>query len=65
DGRTGYLVPAGEVAPLAERLTAVLQDEAGRRRTGAAARAIVEREFSWRRAIEATIDVYREIVTSP
>jgi hypothetical protein len=29
---------------------------------GAAARAKVERDFSWRKAVEATVEVYREAV---
>jgi glycosyltransferase involved in cell wall biosynthesis len=65
DGRTGYLVPSGEVRPLAERLAAVLQDETQRRSVGAAARAAVVHEFSWRTTIAATIEVYQELGPLP
>ena len=65
DGRTGFLVPPGEVAALAERLLALLLDEPQRQAMSTAARHIVEREFSWTRAIEATLEVYREVRECP
>jgi glycosyltransferase involved in cell wall biosynthesis len=63
DGRTGYLVPPGEVAPLADRLVSVLLEWSTSRAIGAAARQAVERDFSWSRAVAATEAAYREIVT--
>jgi glycosyltransferase involved in cell wall biosynthesis len=61
-GRTGFLVPAGETLPLAQRLVHVLQDGHRAEAMGAAARRSVERAFSWPRAVEATIRVYREVL---
>jgi glycosyltransferase involved in cell wall biosynthesis len=65
DGRTGYLVPAGDAAALADRLSVLLADPAGGMAIGAAARAAVERDFSWARAVAATIDVYCELLGCP
>jgi glycosyltransferase involved in cell wall biosynthesis len=62
DGETGFLVPSGDVASLAERLVDVLGDRCRGDAMGAAARRAVERDFSWRRAVEATLEVYREVV---
>jgi glycosyltransferase involved in cell wall biosynthesis len=63
DGHTGFLVPSGEVAPLADRLVQLLNDPALRTSIGSAARKVVEREFSWQRTIEDTLAVYQEVVT--
>jgi glycosyltransferase involved in cell wall biosynthesis len=60
DGRTGFLVPSGEALPLAQRLVDVLQDGHRAETLGSAARQSVERDFSWPRAVEATIQVYQE-----
>jgi D-inositol-3-phosphate glycosyltransferase len=46
DGASGYLVPHDDPAALAERLAALLGDEALRERVGAAARARAER-YGW------------------
>jgi len=55
DGETGTLVPAGQVAPLAEAIAAYLRDPALRARHGAAGRARVLRDFVpedlWRRLL--------------
>jgi len=64
DTRTGFLVPAGDVARLAARLTELLDNAELRRVMGSQARAAVERDFSWRRAAEATIAVYREALAA-
>jgi type III pantothenate kinase len=61
DGRSGFLVPAGEVHTLADRLRRVLDDPACAERLGVAARATVVERFSWPRAVEATVAVYREV----
>lgn len=57
-----YRVPAGEVEPLAGRLRELLDSPEQARAVGVAARAKVESEFSWSRAVEATADVYRQLV---
>ncbi|MBI4492014.1 MAG: glycosyltransferase family 4 protein [Chloroflexi bacterium] len=62
DGHDGFLVPPGAPPALAERLTALLRDPATRQRVGEQARRTVEARFSWTRAAEATLDVYRELV---
>jgi glycosyltransferase involved in cell wall biosynthesis len=61
-GDTGYLVRSGDVAAVSDRLRDLLLDDARRAAFGAAAREAVEREFTWQRAIEATIEVYREVL---
>jgi glycosyltransferase involved in cell wall biosynthesis len=65
DGRTGFLIPPGEEAVLAERLRALLVDDCRRQAVGTAARASVEREFSWTRSVEATVEVYRDVLGCP
>jgi glycosyltransferase involved in cell wall biosynthesis len=62
-GQTGVLVPAGQPELLAERLCELLRDASLRSQLGAAARRAVERDFSWSKAVAATLEVYREIVT--
>jgi len=62
DGRTGFLVPPGDVPALADRLRQLLLDAGQREAIGRAARQAVEREFSWTRAVEATVEVYREVL---
>jgi glycosyltransferase involved in cell wall biosynthesis len=63
DGVTGFLVPSGEVEALADVLVEVLPDAARRRAIGRAARERVECDFSWSRSIEATLDVYRDVLS--
>jgi glycosyltransferase involved in cell wall biosynthesis len=62
DGWTGHLVQAGDVRALADGLLAVLNDEPHRQAIAAAGRRVVERDFSWSRSIEATIEVYRDVL---
>ena len=62
DGRTGHLVPSGDVAALAKGILALLENEPNRRAIAAAARQAVERDFSWAQAIDATIEVYRDVL---
>jgi len=53
DGETGYLVPHGDVAALADRLALVLGDDALRARLGAGARRFALRH-TWERAADET-----------
>jgi phosphatidylinositol alpha-1,6-mannosyltransferase len=46
-GETGYVVGGRDVAALADRLTALLQDPAGARAMGEKGRAWVERDWNW------------------
>jgi glycosyltransferase involved in cell wall biosynthesis len=62
DAQTGFLVPPGDVSALARRLGELLRDAAKRKLIGAAARRSVEREFTWSRAVGATVSVYREVL---
>lgn len=62
DGRTGYLVPPGDVEGLASRLSRLLSDPALRDEMGAAAREVALRDFSWQAAVARTIEVYRQVV---
>jgi glycosyltransferase involved in cell wall biosynthesis len=54
------LVPAEDPAALAACLRALIEDRDTRVALGAAARATVEREFTWRRCGEQTLAAYRE-----
>jgi phosphatidylinositol alpha-1,6-mannosyltransferase len=47
ENETGYVVPGGDPAALARRLTELLGDPAARDRMGKAGRAWVEREWRW------------------
>jgi glycosyltransferase involved in cell wall biosynthesis len=49
EGRSGALVPAGDVAALARRLLDLLRDDPGRRALGQHARVRAERDFSFAR----------------
>jgi glycosyltransferase involved in cell wall biosynthesis len=60
-GKTGFLVPPADVHALARRILEVLCDAQRQAAMGEAARAAVQR-FAWSRAIEATLDVYREVL---
>ncbi len=62
DGQTGYTVPFGDTGQLGARLSTLLTDAVLRRRMGLAAREAVLRDFSWRRAAQLTVDVYREVL---
>jgi glycosyltransferase involved in cell wall biosynthesis len=64
DGRCGILVPAEDGAALADAIDALLSDPARRRALGAAGRARVLEQFTWRRAAERTVDGYREAIAA-
>jgi glycosyltransferase involved in cell wall biosynthesis len=60
DGETGFLVPPGDPAALAERIGTLLGDQALRQRMGAAGRAWTLQMFTWDRVIARMIACYRE-----
>lgn len=59
-GESGLLVPPRDARSLAEAIATLAGDPALRRRLGAGARRLVEREFSERRVIDDTLRVYRD-----
>ncbi len=65
DGRTGYLVRAGDVQALAIALGGLLQNESLRRSLGAAAWDWVAREFRVADMVEAYLTLYRDLVETP
>lgn len=52
DGRTGFLVPAGDLDSLTARIDTLLSDPARAREMGAAGRAVVEAEFNLTREVD-------------
>ena len=62
DGETGYLVPPGDAAALAERIGALLEDPAARARMGAAGRAWTLEMFTWERVIARMIACYEQVL---
>ncbi len=60
DGETGLLVPVGDEVALADRVTALLDDEPRRRRMGASARAMAEDRFSAHRWAERLYEIYEQ-----
>ncbi|MBM4226572.1 MAG: glycosyltransferase family 4 protein [Gammaproteobacteria bacterium] len=63
EGVTGLLVPPRDPATLALAVNRLASDSALCARMGAAARARVEREFSWERIAEQTTRVYGETLS--
>ncbi len=64
DKVTGYLVPPRDPQALADRLVVLLSDPALRERMEGAARARVEREFTWRRTAERTAELYETLLAN-
>jgi len=58
DGRTGYLVPAGDAATLADRLTRILTDRDHASALGQAGRDVVRAEYSRAAALDRLGSVY-------
>jgi glycosyltransferase involved in cell wall biosynthesis len=61
-GENGWLVPPGDPSALAAAISGALGDAPRLARYGAAGRAIVEREFSWDAAGDATVALYRRLL---
>jgi glycosyltransferase involved in cell wall biosynthesis len=64
DGESGLLVPPGEVGPLVTALRRLADDEALRRRLGAAARAAIEARFDLDVCVDGLTSVYERAVRS-
>src|SRR5438105_11867978 len=62
DGRTGRLVPVGDVDALAGAIAALATDAELRRSLGEAARAKAQREFDQQRVIDTTLAVYEGLL---
>jgi glycosyltransferase involved in cell wall biosynthesis len=58
-GINGWLVTPGEPSALAAAISGAVSDAARLERYGREGRGIVEREFSWRAAGDATVALYR------
>jgi glycogen synthase len=61
-GENGWLVPPGDPSALAAAISGALSDPARLAHYGLAGRAIVEREFSWTAAGDATVALYRDLL---
>jgi glycosyltransferase involved in cell wall biosynthesis len=64
-GETGILTSPRDVAALSEAIAALAGDPARRRRMGAAARALAEREFGEAAVAERTLALYRAALAEP
>jgi phosphatidylinositol alpha-mannosyltransferase len=62
---TSVLVPPGEPAPLAEALTALLEDEERRSALGAAGRRLAQAEYGWERIASRLVEIYGGLVDEP
>ncbi|MCI4372836.1 MAG: glycosyltransferase family 4 protein [Thermoplasmata archaeon] len=60
-GSTGTLVPAGDPVRLADAIVELLRDDALRARMGQQGRRLIEEKFSWSRAADDTLELYRKI----
>ena len=60
DGETGFLVPPGDAAALAEKLELLLRDAALRQRFGAAGSRRIEECFDLKKMVESIEGVYEE-----
>ena len=61
-GVNGWLVPPGDTSALAAAISGAVADPARLAHYGLAGRTIVEREFSWTAAGDATVALYRRLL---
>ena len=61
-GVTGWLVPPGDAAALADAIAAAIADRTRLTSMGAAGRELLERDFSWRAATDKLLAMYSELV---
>ncbi len=62
DGETGFVVPSGDAAALADRLRTMISDAELRTQMGEAGRALYQRRFALGRLIDETTAVYRAVM---
>lgn len=62
DGETALCVPPGDADALATRLREAFDDPEMRARVGAAGRARVQSQWSWRHTAERTVEQYRALL---
>ena len=63
-GDTGLLVPLGHIDGLAEQVSRLLEDDAERQRFSVAARDGIRSDFSEKFTVEATAQLYRELLAT-
>ncbi len=64
-GKTGLVVPPGDVEALAESIRYLLANPARRQEMGEAGRSRVEQHFTSTRMAESLLQIYQEMVTEP
>ena len=62
EGETGFIVPSGDHAQMAERIINILADGEQARTMGERGKAIVAEKFSSERHLQNTLELYRETV---
>ena len=65
DGRSGFLTPPGDVGALSQALRALIGDPERRTALGAAAREVVQREFSVESEARQLARVYEQLFSAP
>ncbi len=63
--KTGYLVNFSDVEELTSQLSKLIDDESKRISMGRNIQAIIEKEYSWDRIMEAYVKLYQEVLDSP
>jgi glycosyltransferase involved in cell wall biosynthesis len=61
DGETGFLVPAGEIVPMAARLFQILSDPMLSRHLGDRAAKVARNKFDFQTTVDRYISWYKEI----
>jgi glycosyltransferase involved in cell wall biosynthesis len=65
DGTSGFLIPRSDVRVLADRLRRLIDSPPLRLTMGKEGRVRYEQRFTFERALDETLDVYREVVRHP
>lgn len=60
DGKTGFVVPVGDVAAAADRIVTLVRDEGLRQRMGSAGRARTADRYDWQANVRTMIAVYKD-----